>query len=233
MAVNENKVNTTDTRVDLTELLYMFWKSKWVIALLTVVCMSVAFVKVQFFTADTYSADGILYISNKGKTSSGTSAIEQKDIMASRTVSTTYAEILTTRSFLSEVSKDTDGKYTWKQVKGMISVEPLNETELLSIKVNAPTPDDAYTIADSILQNAPEKLTEILKSGDVEIVDYVIKPTAPVGKPLVKTVAIGAIVGIVLGALVVFIKNFFDKKVRRSDEISKRYDIYILGEIAQ
>ena len=232
MDINK-KENVVEESIDLIELLQNIWKQKWVILTLAVIMGALAFVKVQYFTDDVYRSSGILYVSNRKDTTISDDSIKASDINASREFSTTYIQILQTRSFLKSISEKTGGKYTWAQIGRMMNISAVEETELLSIVVTAGNPEDAYEITSAILNNASSKLTGVFKNGDVSIVDDAVMPKAPMSKGVIRQIALGAIIGVVMGIAYVFIRNFFDTKVRKSEDVEKRYNVSVLGEIAQ
>ncbi len=240
-----NEALTTGNNLDMMELIQVLWKNKWIIFAFAAVAIIFSFVKVTYFTQDRYTANGILYVSNKSTdTDMEISKITQSDINSSRTLGTTYIEVLKTRSFLTDVGlmayrgnqtlkERTSKRYTYGEIRRMLSVTAINETELLNISITAASPDDANILVQEILDLAPEKLTGIFKSGEVEIVDNPVKPTAPVNKGGTRKMLTSAFVGIVVGAALVFVLNFFDTKVRKSEDVAKRYNVSVLGEISR
>lgn len=234
---NEKEARINDTELDLIELLQIMWKGKWIILAVAVVVALSTFVKITYFTENRYTAYGILYISNKAD-GEADNKITQSDITTSRTLGTTYIEMLRTRSFLTDVRyaahrNHTTKLYTIAEIRKMMSVTSINETELLNISITATSPHDAYLIAQQILNLAPQKLATVFKSGEVKIVDEVVEPTNPINKGTTKKVLIAAFIGILLGAGLAFIINFFDTKIRKSEDVAKRYNVSILGEIAK
>lgn len=241
--------NNSEEGIDIIELLQAIWKHKWVIIILTVVMMTASYVKVKFFTEDTYTSSGLLYVRNRriedtagdqnqnqnqGQNTTQTEvAIKASDINASRTFNETYVHILGSRSFMQDVSDDLGGKFSWGSVRGMTSVSVVDETELLRISVTARTPEDAYIVAKSVIKTAPKKLTDIFKGGEVSVVDDAVKPTSPNPRDTMRQIMMGAVVGAAIGIAYVFIRSFFDSNVRKSEDIEKRYNVYVLGEISQ
>lgn len=223
--------NTNNDYIDLLEIAKKVWVYKFIILALALVGMIIMSVKVQFLTKDTYVASGILYVSNKS--SDGTTSVSQNDINTAKSMSTTYIEILKTRSFLTDISDDIEGTYSWNQIGGMISIESVNSTQLMKISATAHSAEDAYVIADSIIRNAPKKLSSVFTSGEIEVVDSAVVPTVPQDKGLVKKVAMGAMAGLVLGLVIAVLMSFFDTKIHKSEDVAKRYNVSILGEIAQ
>lgn len=222
-----------ENTIDVFEVLKEIWKYKFLVIGLMIFCMLVVAVKMICFTPYTYTADGVLYVSNKADVSDDTDIVNKNDIDAARTMSETYIETLKTRDFLMSVSDMVGEKYSWEQIKKMMDVSAVNQTELLSVKVTANSPSDAYRIANAITTLAPEKLSEVCEGGSISVIDSVILPTSPNSKGTVNSIALGGIVGIVLAVLLIVLFGFFDTKVHKSEDVAKRYDISILGELSQ
>ena len=232
MFMNDNERIAEAEGLDLIELLRSIWLSRWLIIVLVLIGATGMYVKTQYFTKDYYTSNGILYVSNKNEQLTETKKnISSSDINTSRELSVTYMEILRTSSFLEEVAKEYGGKYSWGQIAGMLTIASVNETELLLVSVRAGDPTDAYNIATTILNKAPDKLKSVFKSGEVEIVDPPRMPRGANAKGTNKSTFIGALAGFVLGVVIVVLKNFFDTKVRKAEDVAKRYNVSILGEL--
>lgn len=216
---------------DLKEILQDVWKGKFFILALMVFSALIMAIRIEFFVSEKYTADGVLYIYSQNTSElqqgSGVTGTEIKD---ARTMSTTYMETLKLRSFLTEVSEETGGVYSWRQIKNMMKIASVNETEYISVSVTANDPEMAYKIAKCVCEKAQDKFSEIFKSGEATIVDEVIYPQNADSKGGLKKVCISFMAGAVLGVLIIVVINLLDRRLRKSEEISKKYKISILGE---
>lgn len=220
--------------IDLLDIIKRVWLYKIPVIAIAVIFAIISVVRVAVFVDDQYIASGMLYVSNQSaEMSEEEEAVKLADINTAKSMSATYREILKTRTFLAEVSESVGGKFSWKRIQSMISISAVNNTELLRISVTATTPQDAYLIADAMIQNAPEKLSSVFKNGQVAIVDEAILPTAPVGKGTMGEAVKGFAIGMVLALAVVVVIGLFDTKVRKGEDVSKRYNVSIIGEISQ
>ncbi len=219
-----------EKEINLLEILSAIWQRKVVLILLAIIIGALVFVKVNYFTEDRYASKGTLYVSNISS-DVDTNKLSQSDIISSRELSATYKEILNTRSFLNEVATVVGGEYSWAEIKSMLTISSVNETELLSISVVSKDPKDSYAIAQAILEKAPGKLISVFSSGQVTVVDEAVFEKNPVDKGAVKYTVLGALAGIVLGVIIVLLFHFFDNKVHKSDDVAKRYSVSILGEL--
>ncbi len=244
--MNENK---DIGALNLLEILQYVWKGKFFILALMILSALLMAIRVEFFVSETYTADGVLYIysqfSNQSQNGAGLTegvtsevatdgdtngAVTGAAINDARTMSTTYMETLKLRSFLTEVSEEIGGVYSWQQINKMMQVSSVNETEYIKVSVTANDPKMAYRIAECICQKAQGKFSEIFKGGEAIIVDKVIYPQHADSKGGLKKVCLSLVLGGVLGALIVVLVNFFDRRIRKSEEISNEYNISILGE---
>ena len=220
-----------EKEMNLLEILGAVWQRKIVVIILAVIVAALAYVKVSYFTEPTYSAKGTLYVSNISSDVT-TNKLSTSDIQSARELSATYREILYTRSFLNEVSTAINGEYNWAEIKRMISISSVNETELLSISVVSENPKVSYMIAQTILEKAPGKLTSVFSSGQVTVVDEAVYDTKPIDKGIAKNTIIGLFAGVVLGVVIALFFHFFDNKVHKGEDIAKRYGVSVLGELS-
>lgn len=222
-----------EKELSIIDILIAVWAQKFLVLTLVILGMIISFVNVTYFTDFSYKANGTLFVSNQTQATIQNETISKSDIESSRTLSSTYMEILKTRSFLIDVSKKCDNKYSWKDISKMMSISAINETELLSISITAPTPEDALKIADCVIIMAPDKLTSVFKRGEVEIVDVPIFPSEPVSKGRIQKIAIGGMLGLVISVGIAMLLLFLDKKIHKGVDIVERYNISFLGEIDQ
>lgn len=203
---------------------------RWSIILLSAVIVGVfSFAYSEVFIAPVYSSTASLYVNSSKEITNDD--ISQSNIVSSRQLVMTYAEILRARTFLSKVSDDLDDKYTVTQIKNMIEMDALNETEILSITVKGTNADDVYKITKSIVKYAPDELIRVVEAGSVKVLDDASETKTPISPNIRRNTFIGIFLGIILGALIIIILELFDTRIKSGDEISQRYKEPLLGEI--
>ncbi len=218
--------------LSIQDIMYMLLEHKKIIIISMIVCFMLSFVYFKLMRIPTYSANTVLYVNCMSvEESEAEVGISEYQIDSSRALTTTYMQILQGRSFLKSVSADLNYKYTVRQLSSMISIATLNETELLRIAVTNPNAEDAYLICKSISDNAAARLLSVFKGGAVEVVDEAEMPQTPSSVSMSKVFVLGAGMGFILGAVLVFLINLFDNKIRTGAELQTRYDITVVGEI--
>lgn len=211
--------------IDILDLMIRHW---WILLVTALVFCSVAFVYAEVFVDPLYRTDGTLYV-NAQRTQ--TSDLSQGEITASQKLVVTYKEILTRRTFLSGVASDLGHRYSISELKKMISMTSVNETEILEISVSGKVPEDVYLVCHSILTRASDELVRVINAGSVKILDDGQIPTSPYA-PNVKGYALfAALLGVVFGGLIILVLELFDTRVKSREDIVEKYEEPLLGEI--
>ncbi|MBP3580725.1 MAG: hypothetical protein J6K12_05710 [Clostridia bacterium] len=230
--MSENKIQIKS--MQLQDLLALILSKLYVVVIFAFLCGILMFVRVQYFTHDTYVSEGALVVSNITEdVLESKKYLTSSDMDSSLSLSASCTELLLRRGFFQKVSDDIGGKYSATQLKRMVSIASVNETEVLSVMTVAGTKEDAYLICSSIIENAPGWIESIYDLGVVKPADKAYMPDAPVSKNLVVKVMLGFFAGAVLGVLIILVANFFDDKIKRGSDISERYGIPLLGEFEQ
>ena len=203
---------------------------RWTLVLFTTILVGVfAFVYSEVFISPVYSSTASLYVNSERQKT--TDDVTSSNINSSRQLVMTYAEILCARTFLTTVAEDLDNAYTATQIKDMITMDALNNTEILNITVKGNNAADVYKITKSIVKHAPDELIRVVEAGSVKVLDDASETTVPISPNIRRNTFIGIFIGIVLGAFIVIVLELFDTRIKNGDEISQRYEEPLLGEI--
>ena len=158
-------------------------------------------------------------------------SISQGELTAAQSLIKTYAVILSTRTTLNDVIEQSGVSYTYEQLKGMISAQSVNSTEVFSITVTSPNPREAELLANTIVRILPEKIAAIVEGSSARIVDYAVAPAGKASPNLSKNALTGAMVGFVLACGIVVIMELMDDQIHDPDYLIQTYDIPVLAVI--
>lgn len=219
------------TELNLIEIINMMLRRWWLIIMLTLTGAIVAFMYTDFFMVPMYKTDGSLYVNCETETIEIDETASAGKLNSNSRLAQTYVEILKRRSFLSGVAADMGNKYTYNRLRSMITITPINETELLEITVTGTNPEEIAEILANILTRAEEELIRVVNAGSVVIVDNPEVPDAPFSPNKTKNVLIGAVIGLVLSLAAILWLEIFDTKIKNPDQIKNAYEEPLLGEI--
>lgn len=213
----------------LLEIFLILLKRLWMIVLCVIVGTVGTFLVNEFIIEKQYTASVQMYVSpNKDNPTNITSISELNYAQA---VVDTYMEILKTASFMDLVAETTDLGYTGTDIKKMMEMSAVNNTEIFKVSITNPDPQKALLIANTIASLAPQKIIEIKNADAVKVVDPARLPTVPTSPKVLRNTAIGAILGLVLSAMLAFLLEMMDRRVKDEDDLIKHYNIPVLGSI--
>jgi len=146
---------------------------------------------------------------------------EYKDIYTSLIEEQTKVQVLT--STISSIKK------LRNEYQTQINTLPALEQQLMELQRNLKVKEELYILMLNKLEEA--KIAEAGVIGTADIIDRAYTPKLPVEPNKKLTAAIGGVLGIFLGILVVFIIEFMDKTVKDEEEIKRIVHKPVLGRI--
>ena len=221
-------------QLTLTEIVNMLLRRWWIIALTAFSLAVTAFFYSQFLLVPLYRTDGSLYV-NASRTQ--TSDVSSSNLLASQQLATTCKEILTRRTFLSTVSEDVESKggnkYPPAQLKKMIAIKSVNDTEIMEITVSGSEREDIKLVCNSVLTLAAGELSRVINAGQVKVLDLGQLPEKPYSPNTRNNTLLCFFIGLLAGGLIVFCIEFLDTRVKSRDDLVNRYSEPLLGEIPE
>ena len=228
--MNRNKTDYYE--IDLLRLAGALWKKLWLIVLVTLLCGALAFGYTFFLVTPLYKATAMMYVNNSAiSVGSAKVSISAGDLAASQSLVDTYTVILKTRGTLNEVISRTGVPYSYQQLTKMVQAEAVNSTEVFSIDVTSPDPQEAELIANAIADILPDRIADIVEGSSVKIVDYAIVPAEIASPSYTRNTALGILAGLVAIAAIICLREIFDEKLHSEDDITQRYQLPILAVI--
>lgn len=192
------------------------------VGLLTLLCS-------VYLIDPTYTSNGTLYVVNNQESQLRTYTASEYNLSVQ--LVNTYSEILKSDTFCQTISKRLNSKVSASQIKGMLSMNGVGETEILKVSAVSKNPELAREVVQEVLNNAPQEIMRVVKAGSVEIIDNASMPVNPTSPNVKKNTLLGCLVGIFLAALAVFVLEMLDTTVKDEEELSMKYQLPVLGVI--
>ncbi len=216
-------------RISVVEIAKLFLFHWWRIALAAVAGAVLAFGISTQYIEPTYTSRGSLYVNNN--TLQRSQNVNLTDIATSQQLALTCIPILTSDTFLTSVKEASGLPYSVGQIKGMLTLTPLNETEILEVRVKSHDKEHSYILVDAVLEGAQKQILSIVEAGNVKVVDKATKPKAPSSPNHVQNVAVGFLAGAALSMLLVFLLDVFDSRVKVEGDMMEVRELPLLGVI--
>ncbi len=213
--------------IDIREVLD-FYKSKILIILL-VVCLFLLggnlyskFVKVPKYE----SSSKIVLVSSSGKTTNNDFKLNQ-DLISD------YSVIVKSNTTLNTVLGNLNlaDKYSVKELSDMISVSSTEGSNVLTLKVESTDSKEAAYIVNEVSEVFAKVVNDIYSLDNVYILDRGNINKSAKNNNIVKDNVIYFLAGFVLSVGVLFVIFYFDDSIKNSDEIEKKYNVVVIGNV--
>ena len=221
-----------DRQINLMDVLKLYLKRWWVILIALIIGGTIAYAYTTSFVTPMYTSYGTLYTENTSDIlNKDVSGVDYNTVMVRKELVGTYAEVLTSNSFMQIVADQSGLDYTPAQIRSMIAMQAKNETEILVIAVRSTNPSHSHIIAQKILDMAPGFVSEIVEGGSVKILDQPVFSDVPSSPNVIRNTEIGAILGILFSLALILAIEIIDNKVKDAESVSEMFKYPILGEI--
>ncbi len=225
-------IQNEEFEIDIKRIFNALLARIWWIVGSCVVTTVAAFLITFFLITPLYKSSAMFYVNNADISVGNISAsISSGDLMASKGLVDSYIVILKTRTTLMDVIEYSGTNKTYGQVLGMISASAVNETEIFKVEVTSSDPKEAENIANAIAYVLPKKISNIIEGTSAKVVEYAVIASGPSSPSYVKNVAIGGIVGFIISAGYIALREMFDLTVRNDEDIAQTCKYPILAEV--
>ncbi len=227
--INGKIVEDSQDEIDIGELL-AYLKTKWIalVAALLVGCI-LAGAATKLLITPKYTASSKLYIVS----ASGKNIINLEDLQLGTSLSSDYTELLKTRPICEEVIEDLGLNYTVDGLRGMITIDSINDTRVLRISVVSEDPKEAKEIANSFADKAVTYLPKLMEISTPNIAEKAITPVNPISPNVKKNTAVGGLLALVLVAGVYVLQFLMDDTVKSAEDIEKLIGVMPLTVILE
>ena len=249
-------MDNKEQEINLADIFYLLLSKLHIIILLAVIGGCAGFGIAKFVLAEKFTSSISIYVNNSSRnTLPEDGKLASQDIYASQALAGTYIVILEDDTVYEQVSKlliedyeisDLEKVFTITQndkgesvitpgqIKQFVSINSVNETEVISISATTANPQLSADICTYIANVAPDLLTRVTKAGSVETIGTAKVPSSPSSPNVKKNAAIGFALGFVLAVAVIIISDLIDNRIKFTDDFKKRFeDIPVLSEIPE
>lgn len=218
--------------IDLKDIFGMLLR-RWYIVLISVIVCSAAAALISIFVLNpVYQSNTTLYI---GKNMDGEKTdLAYNDVMLGSQLVKDYREIVKSRLVARQVIEELKlSDVTVDDLIGKLSVDLKNDTRVIQISASDGSPEMASSIANKVAEVFMTKVVDIMKVENVKIIDTAEVPQNPVKPNKKMNVAVGFLLGLMLGFGIIFLIEYFDNTIKTADDIKKYVDLPVIGTIPE
>jgi len=225
----ERESGQVEETIDLREYFEIVKKHMGMIALITILAVTVS-AAVSFFVLDPVYETSTTLMVNKAKEDTSRT-VETQDIMLSRQLVTTYGEIAKSNVVLNSVIKELGLDMDSRQLSEKITITPVKETEIMRITVSDTEPKLASSIANTTAGIFMGEVSRIMKIDNVQIIDRAEVPKDPIKPNKLLNIAIAGVLGVMAGVFIAFLREYLDNTIKTPEDIEKHLDVQVVGMI--
>lgn len=171
------------------------------------------------------------------------------DISKSKQLINTYVEVLKDDAVMESVgnalikhfdeyviSKSfsvADGKIKPSSLATSISIKTVNDTSAINITVTTKNAELSAAVCNELCKQANQFTTKAIGIGEIKSIDTAKVYDTPVAPNVTKNTAIGGLASLMLIVLIILVLDFFDNTIKLSEDLEKKYEKPILGEIEE
>jgi polysaccharide biosynthesis transport protein len=228
---------TEGAGIGLRQYLDVVWRRKAIVVAVLALAIGAASA-LTLTTASMYEARTTIVVGQ------GNGLVSPSNAGAIQPFSATMTELLKSTVVADDVIGDLHLKLTPEQLLGSVSVSANPESAALQVSVVNHVPATAQAIADRLGVNFSRLVKQRLGKGTLATASTPATPplTASVWDPAhlipgkvepkpTRNLLVAGILGLVLGLLGAFLRDYFDRTLRTVDEIERAFGVPVIGQI--
>lgn len=218
--------------VNIKEFFKYVRKYILVIALVAAIFCSFALIYSVYIKKDMYESNTTLVLTKSTSTVDQTSGtITQNDILLNQKLVSTYSELIKSKLVLNQVIEKLDLDYKVNELAKLISVDSIENTEILKITVKNEDPKLAKDIANETAKIFSKEIVDIYNINNISIIDKAVLPKNISNNTTIRDSIIAFFGGIFISLIILFIKYYFDDTIKFDDDLEEKINMPILGKI--
>ena len=216
------KIQHDEIEIDIGRIFHSVMERIWRVIIVSVLCAAMVFGYTYYCVTPQYQSSAMFYVNNNSfSVGDAALSITSGDLVTSRGLVDSYIVILKTRETLNEVIDYAGVDLTYGEVSGMITAAAVTETEIFRVTVTNPDPQEAEKIANAIAYILPKRIGNIIDGTSAKIVDSAVVPAGPSSPSYTKNGVIGFLIGFLLCAGSIALKEIFDTTIRSEEDIEQ------------
>lgn len=220
--------------VDIIPVLKALWKNAWIMVASTLIAGIIAYCVTRFMMTPVYESSFTAYINNRSENISiqdYSMGLSTGDLQASRTLATTYIEVLTSRSLLMEACDNANLDYSLKQLTKAVSAESVNDTEILEISVKLRNAQDAAALCEAVEKLAPDYVAKVVDGSSMQVMDTSFLKEKPVSPSFPINIAVAMLLGFVISTVFIVVWAISNDIIDNEEELISRLGVTVVGTI--
>jgi len=215
--------------IDIKELFLIIKKRLWLILLIMFITTFIAAILTFYIFQPVYESNTTLYV---GKNINVEGSMGYQDVLMSGQLVKDYRELAKSRLVANIVIDELGLKdIDTKEITDMLGVNLKSETRIIEITAQHTDPELAKQVANKVADVFKRKSVELIEVDNVQVIDIAETPVNPIKPNKMMNIAIGFILGLMLGFGIVFLIEYLDNTIKTTNDVEKYLGLPVIGTI--
>ena len=221
-----------EKEIDLRAVYGVIRKNLILIVIVTVLFGIGAYLYSSFFIPKQYSASAMIIVNNK---STDKSVVNATEINAAQDLAEVYSIIIKSDTVLQQVIDNLQLNMSYEALNSRISVSAVNSTQVMKITMTHTNAEFAKKVVEEVVEVAPPIIADKVEAGSVKVISAakINNSGKPVSPSLRRNALIGALAGLALVLLLVFLKEMTNNTFKTEDDILNTLNVPLIGIIPE
>lgn len=186
----------------------------------------------RFLMEKQYSASAMLIVNN---TSGEKKSYNATELVAAQDLAEVYSIIIKSDTVLQQVIDNLQLNMSYTQLNKLVSVTAVNKTQVFRVTMTYTDVDFARKVVDEIVKVSPPVIVDMVEAGSVKVVSAakIDNNGNPISPNLKRNTVLGALAGLVLVLIYVFLKETLRNTFKTEDDILNTLHIPLIGVIPE
>lgn len=217
--------------ISLQEILTLLKKKAVLILSMFFVGIGVSALITFMVITPKYSAASQLIATSQSKDTNANTDSINSNLMMINTYKDFIKGRVVTETAREKLEKEDGFKGTADDVKNMINVEQTQNSQMFSVVVTSENPEEAAKVANVVSDIFKKEAKEYTDADKVSVISKAEVPTAPVSPNKKINLAIGGILGLIIGIGLSLLSQLFNRTVKSIDYVTESLNVPVLGSI--
>ncbi|NHN34317.1 YveK family protein [Paenibacillus agricola] len=214
--------------LELKQYLRIVQKRIWLIVAIVAISVVVTFVYTHYFIDPQYEASTKLIVTKSSEAQSINDKIDLGTINSNIQLIKTYKEIIKTPRIMDLVVKEyPDINKTADELIKEISVNAVNETQVMTLTVQQRSYEQAAAIVNAVSTIFQREISGLMKVDNVSILNEAKpgKNISPISPNVKLNIAISFVVSLMIGIGLAFLLEYLDDTVKNEQDVAALLDL--------
>lgn len=216
---------------DINRFSKVFWNSKLYIIFILLLSLAIGYFYSYYYVTPMYQSFATVVLVQNENLEPDSSTITQTDINLNKNLLSTYTNIAKSDTVLGQVIKDLNLNMAPTELKKLVTVQAVNNTQVFKIGIVNEDNKMAALITNHLLEVFSKEVKSLYNMNNIYIMDSAEVVNTPYNIHHIKDIAIFVILGFILSCVLVLIIYIFDTTIKYEKDIENYANLNVLSTI--